>query len=341
MDSYSSCPICTSNNSVKLWSASCSEQASHFLSPLQDRKRYEILKEHITYLQKSPYISIKKCLDCDFIYSFPYCAGDKKFYDLIFSKTNKYPQERWEFEKSIELISKSRYKNPRILEIGSGDGAFLKKLIHNKLTLKSCITSIEYSEYGKSKIKSLGINCLSIDIKDNKEKLPYKKYDFICLFQVLEHLDSLNQLITILKSLLSRKGKIIIAVPNEKIIDFNESNGALLDMPPNHVGRWSKSSFKKLCEINKLKLIDNHIEPFSLKKFLLMFFSYRFLRKSQDNNSIAAFIKYRINKNLVWILTRLFIIIDFLCSPLILLKILILGKSLGGETQLSIISMNN
>ena len=341
MDSYSFCPICSSNNSKKLWSASCSDQASHFLSPLKDRKKYEILKEHITYLQKSPYISIKKCLDCDFIYSFPYCAGDKKFYDLIFSKTNKYPQERWEFEKSIEIIRKSKYENPKILEIGSGDGAFLKELIHNNLTPKSCITSIEYSEYGKAKIKSLGMNCLSIDIKENKDKLPYKKYDFICLFQVLEHLDNVNKLISIFKSLLSNKGEILISVPNEKIIEFNESNGALLDMPPNHIGRWSKSSFEKLCDLNKLNLIKNHIEPFSLKKFLLMFFSYRFLRKSQDNSSIAALIRYRINKNLGWILTRSYMIVDFLVSPMIFLKILIIGKSLGGDSQLSRISLKN
>ena len=112
-------------------------------------------------------------------------------------------------------------------------------------------------------------------------------------------------------------------------------------MPPNHIGRWSKYSFEKLCEFNKLNLIKNDIEPFSLKKFLLMFFSYRFLRKSQDNSSIAALIKYRINKNLVWILTRSFIIIDFLLSPMIVLKILVFGKSLGGETQLSRISKNN
>ena len=338
MDSFSSCPICSSNNSEKLWSASCSEQASHFLSPLQDRKKYEILKEHITNLQKSPYISLKKCLNCGFIYSFPYVAGDKKFYDLIFSKTNKYPQERWEFEKSIQIIRKTGYENPKILEIGSGDGAFLKKIISNKLTKKSFITSIEYSEYGKSKIKSLGINCLSIDIKKKKDKLPYKKYDFICLFQVLEHLDNLYELFDILKSLLSKKGEILIAVPNEKVIKFNEANGALLDMPPNHIGRWSLSSFEKLCELNKLNLIDRHIEPFALKNFLLMFFSYRFLRKSQNNASTAAFIKYRINKNLVWILTRSYIILDALSCPVILLKIFIYGKSLGGESQLSRIS---
>ena len=338
MDSNSSCPICSSNNSEKLWTASCSEQASHFLSPLQDRKKYEKLKEHITFLQKSPNISIKKCLNCGFIYSFPYRAGDKKFYDLIFSNSNKYPQERWEFYKSLEIISKSRYENPKILEIGSGDGAFIKKLISKNITRKSCITSIEYSEYGKSRIKSLGINCLSLDIKEIKDKLPYKKYDFICMFQVLEHLDSLNELISILKIILSNRGEILIAVPNEKIIDFNESNGALLDMPPNHIGRWSKSSFEKLCDLNELNLIGNYVEPFSLKNFLLMFFSYRFLRKSQSNNSIAALIKYRINKNLIWILTRSFIILDFISSPMIFLKILIFGKSLGGESQLSRIS---
>ena len=161
------------------------------------------------------------------------------------------------------------------------------------------------------------------------------------MFQVLEHLDSLNELISILKILLTFRGEILIAVPNEKIIDFNESNGALLDMPPNHIGRWSKKSFEKLCELNKLNLIENFIEPFSLKNFLLMFFSYRFLRKSQDNRSIAALIKYRINKNLVWISTRIFIFIDFLISPMILLKILILGKFLGGESQLSRISKGN
>ena len=338
MKSISCCPICSSNNSRILWTASCSEQASHFLSPLEDRRKYQILKEHIKYLQKTPYINLKKCFECGFIYSFPYVGGDKKFYDLIFSNKNKYPQERWEFGKSIEIINNAGYQNPRILEIGSGDGAFIRKIIRNKLTLKKYITSIEYSNYGKSKINDLGIKCLSIDIKKDKNKLPYKQYDYICLFQVLEHLDSVNELVNVLKELLTNRGEILIAVPNEKIIDFNEMNGALLDMPPNHIGRWSRSSFIKICEINELNLIENSVEPFKLKNFLLMFFSYRFLKMSQKNNSIAAFVKYNLNKRLSWIFTRILILFDFITSPLILIKIFISGVNLGGETQLSRIS---
>ena len=197
--SKSFCPICHSNKSKKILDITCSEQAAHFLSPLEDKRKYIILKEHIKYLQKSSFVSLKRCKDCNFIYSYPYIAGDKKFYDLIFSNTNKYPQNRWEFQKSVDIIKKSNYKNPKILEIGSGDGAFIRKLLKHQLTIKRNISSIEYSEYGKSKIKRLGIKCLSIDIKDNKNNLPYKKYDFICLFQVLEHLDNLNELIIILK----------------------------------------------------------------------------------------------------------------------------------------------
>ena len=84
--------------------------------------------------------------------------------------------------------------------------------------------------------------------------------------------------------------------------------------------------------------MEHKVEPFSLKKFLLMFFSYRFLRKAQNQNSIAAYIKYKSNKNLVALFTIIFIILDFLSSPKILLKIIFSASKLGGETQLAHIS---
>ena len=155
---------------------------------------------------------------------------------------------------------------------------------------------------------------------------------------MLEHLDNLHKLVDRLKNLLSKNGEIIIAVPNEKIIEFNELNGALLDMPPNHIGRWSKKTFIKYCHLNNIKLVNHMVEPFSLKKFLFMFYSYRFLRKAQNQYSIAAYIRYKSNKNLAKILTILFIITDFIFSPKVLLKIIFSASKLGGETQLAHIS---
>ena len=338
---FSTCPLCSCNTATKLWEVSCSEQASHFLSPLVNRHKYENLKDHIRHLQKSSFVSLNKCSECKFIYSFPNFAGDKKFYDLIFSDTNKYPQNRWEFMKSLEIIRNSKFTNPKILEIGSGDGAFIRKLVKKRITTKNAITAIEYSTYGKSKIKNFGIECLSIDIKEINNRLPHKEYDFICLFQVLEHLDNVHKLIDRLKKILSKNGQLLIAVPNEKIIKFNELNGALLDMPPNHIGRWSKNTFIKYCDLNNINLVEHKVEPFSLKKFLFMFFSYRFLRKAQNVNSIAAYIRYKSNKNLKTIFTIIFIITDFLFSPIILLKIIFSAAKLGGETQLAYISKVN
>ena len=178
MKVFSTCPLCFCYTATKLWEASSSQQASHFLSPLVNKKKYENLKAHIEYLQQTSHISVNKCKNCNFIYSFPNFAGDKKFYDLIFSDTNKYPQNRWEFMKSIDIIKNSNFKNPKILEIGSGDGAFIRKLVKKRITTKNAITAIEYSLYGKSKIKNFGVNCLSIDVKDNDNKLPHKEYDW-------------------------------------------------------------------------------------------------------------------------------------------------------------------
>ena len=121
------------------------------------------------------------------------------------------------------------------------------------------------------------------------------------------------------------------------------------------MGQLNKDERDKLDEIG-LRILGNRIttmdplldqtydtEHFrfyytSLKNFLLMFFSYRFLRKAQNQNSIAAYIRYKLNKSLKTIFTIIFIITDFLFSPKILLKIIFTAAKLGGETQLAHIS---
>ena len=118
---HSNCPICDSFKSQKIWEASCSEQACHFISPLEDRRKYEKLKEHIRNLQKKQFVVLKRCLDCNFIYSFPYVAGIRNFM-ILFSQKGINILKRDE-QKSIDTI-KGRIQNPKILEIGSVMGLF-------------------------------------------------------------------------------------------------------------------------------------------------------------------------------------------------------------------------
>ena len=71
-------------------------------------------------------------------------------------------------------------------------------------------------------------------------------FDVICLFQVLEHLDRLPELFGALHRLAAPGALLMVSVPNAARTAFFELNGALLDMPPNHIGRWSKKAFESL-----------------------------------------------------------------------------------------------
>jgi hypothetical protein len=74
---------------------------------------------------------------------------------------------------------------------------------------------------------------------------------------------------------------MFIAVPNAARIEFNELHGALLDMPPNHVGRWNPDCFAAIARRHDWQLADHQLEnePFAarLKEFAL----FRFLRAQQ------------------------------------------------------------
>ena len=120
----------------------------------------------------------------------------------------------------------------------------------------------------------------------------------VCLFQVLEHLDDIDNLFAQLARLARKNASIFISVPNPERIEFDELNGALLDMPPNHIGRWHESCFHHLCQRHGWQLLHHQVEPFNFRMMFRQFVTYRYLRQSQVNNSLANSI-IRLKNNLL------------------------------------------
>ena len=81
------------------------------------------------------------------------------------------------------------------------------------------------------------------------------EFDIITMWHVLEHVTELNNTVSEMKKLLSKKGKVIIAVPNLESFDayYYKKYWAAYDLPI-HLYHFSKTSITKLFEKHGLSL---------------------------------------------------------------------------------------
>ena len=278
-------PVCCTEDSHLLWRVSSKQAAQHFVLHEKYPDRFADLALHIESLWGQSTCKVMQCAQCGFCFSYPYVSGDERFYSLAYSRTG-YPKWKWEFQTTYDVLRRNLRSNGKLIEIGAGDGAFIRK-IAKEILPKENIFCTEFSKYGRDQIESFGVNCVSKDIRE-LSGLEFKKFaDAICLFQVLEHMDRLDVLFEKLNWLLKPGGSIFIAVPNQNMIEFNELNGALLDMPPNHIGRWNKECFKIIGNKHNLYIADYQIENSALAPMANQFINYRFLRNSQNSKSLS------------------------------------------------------
>lgn len=278
------CPVCNSNDNVVLRVIENEVAAQHYVLKELDPVRFEALANHIKHLWGQQTCEMVHCASCGFVFSYPFVAGDAKFYELGYTRIG-YPKWKWEFSVSYDAIVKMVRPDFRILELGAGDGSFIKSLANIKLPLSNILCT-EFSDYGKKEIEKLGVKCLQTDVRSMNE-LEYKhSFDAICMFQILEHMDNLDELFSKLKWLMKDRASLFIAVPNDKRIAFNEKHQALFDMPPNHVGRWNKACFEIIGNRFGLTIKDYQLEQSGVFDSVKQFLTYRFLHKAQVTGSI-------------------------------------------------------
>lgn len=278
------CPICKENKCIILWETNCDESAQHFILREKYFQLYNNLANHIEQLWGQRNNTIVKCLNCDLCFSFPFKAGDEKFYTLAYRRSS-YPNWKWEYQITYDHLKTKNY-GFKFLEIGAGNGSFLKSLI-NTVTPRENIFCTEYSEYGLQKLKDLRVNHFNADIR-NLNLSP--NFDVICMFQVLEHLDDLDNLFKKINKLLLKGGDFIVAVPDYKYIEFIEHNNALLDMPPNHVTRWNIKAFQIIAARYNWQILGHRIHNTKWVNKVKLFTVFYFLRRSQKKGTLANMI---------------------------------------------------
>ncbi len=280
------CPVCAVQSGRLLWRATAAEAAQHFVLRERQPQRFEKLAAHIEALWGQPSCDVIRCDGCGFCYSHPYVAGDEAFYTLAYDRTG-YPKWKWEFQTTYDALRAMQRDDLNLLEVGAGNGAFVSRVAADDIVPRQNIYCTEYSEYGRNQIGQLGIQCAAIDVRALDVNEFGRRFDVVCMFQVLEHLDRLDELFTQLRQITKDDGTVFLAVPNEHRVEFNELHGALLEMPPNHIGRWTQKSFEAIAARHGFELVEYQRERAKRAEVFRQFTDYRFLRQSQLSGSWA------------------------------------------------------
>jgi SAM-dependent methyltransferase len=274
------------------------QAAQHFILSDVEPERNARVAGNIRSLWGGEKCQILSCEHCGFGFSWPYAAGDSEFYNLAYRDAN-YPRMKWEYQRTLDALQGKDIKNSQVLEVGAGVGFFLDLLTAERVPA-GAVTAIEYSDNARRALQEKGYASLATDIRATAFDDRGRSFDFIFIFQVVEHMDHLDALFQRLEYLLKPDGAIFVAVPNQVRTSYQETSGSLLDMPPNHIGRWTKKAFDAVAARAGLRVIAAEIEPFDTKSFILEDMSFSHLQRAQDPNSLAGKIRRLPEGRLRW-----------------------------------------
>nr|WP_321496417.1 class I SAM-dependent methyltransferase [uncultured Methanolobus sp.] len=210
---------------------------------------------------------IIECELCGFKHQNPIPSKEKiqkyyeeKYYQETKPKLLDYEKEirdlkwshLWYRDKLDILNNYANYftSNRRLLDVGCGNGLFLKFMEENNWDVYGIEPSCEASE----KANSLIHNVYNTTLEEFSDQKWHGYFDFINLKCVLEHVPDPIEVINICKDLLNESGMICIEVPN----DFNvlqlqtEKNGLCKSnywlAIPDHINYFDFDSLTKLLD---------------------------------------------------------------------------------------------
>lgn len=282
------CPACEHAQGTILWTATASDAADHFCPESRDPPRHTDLRVHLESIWPSGVCRLVRCERCGLVSCDPFIAGDKTFYELFYVGQGSYPTGRWEFGAVAERIAEiaADPASVELLEVGAGDGAFLR-MLNDDVVRPGRVTAIEYSPNGLARLESMGVSTLSVDFRDLSGPEYDARFRYICLFQTLEHLDRLDQAFETFSRIGDDDARVFISVPNNRRTDFAEQNGLVLDMPPNHVSRWTEDAFRRIAARHGWAVHRHRYAPATPMRMLKWYCYYRFLRRSRVSNGPA------------------------------------------------------
>lgn len=165
----------------------------------------------------------------------------------------------------------------RILEVGSGTGGNLQML-----SSFGRVSAVEKDEAARAITAKKTGACFDVRPGSCPGDLPFKeeKFDLICLFDVLEHIDEDVETLVALKGYLARGGRIMVTVPAYRWL-WSSHDDFL-----HHKRRYSKAEFRKKVEASGLQPVRiTHFNTFLFPLVAIARLKERLFRSSTASGS--------------------------------------------------------
>lgn len=171
-------------------------------------------------------------------------SGDESFYkELSGAWTHYYRDWRWEYGPTRDLLGRS----DRLLEVGCGRGYFLRSIEHR---VASAIGLELNRQAIATKVTSSQIRA---ELVADAARAAAGTFDVVCSFQVLEHVTDPAAFIAACIECLKPGGLLVFSTPNYRHPAHQRRQDAF-DLPPHHMGHFSRDVYKRLAAVYGLKL---------------------------------------------------------------------------------------
>ncbi|MGA1865628.1 MAG: glycosyltransferase, partial [bacterium] len=192
-----------------------------------------------------------------------YKEGDKR---ILFAMSKTHRFNKW-------LAS---YLRPNlgniVLEIGSGIGTMALELLPAEHYTCSDIDTVYIQSLNNMFLNRPNVDVIKLNIEDENDIHEIKKrYDTVLCINVLEHLENHAQVLQNIHRLLTKKGKIILVVPNSPRL-YNS-----LDRVLAHKRRYKKKEIEELLAEKGFAV--EYLKTFNKISFLAWFFNGNILKR--------------------------------------------------------------
>jgi SAM-dependent methyltransferase len=184
-------------------------------------------------------------------------------------------------DKRQLIQSATRSKQGKLLDIGAGTGAFVGYMQHSGWE----VTGLEPEAVARE--VAMADHKVRLLDMDQLDALPAESYDAITLWHVLEHVHDLHPYLERLKNLVTRGGRIFIAVPNYTSYDAAVYGPvwAAYDVP-RHLYHFSPDSMESLLARHGLQL--HYSQPMWWDSFYISLMSEKY-RNGKGNMPAAVY----------------------------------------------------